>query len=265
MIDYQEIRDALRRIGVNEGDICLFHSSYKSLGPVEHGAEGVIRGFEEAVGPAGTLVVPTLCQKDFYESYNTWHPDKPSDVGYLTEYFRRLPGVLRSNQATHSVAARGAKAHALTCEHTAYGPHPCPFGEYAFADSSPWMKMVEQNAKIVFVGVTMKYNTMKHLIEATAVEALLQGIADPAKREAQRQKLDTFAKKGTGIWLYYNAEKMQAHLESLGLVRKTTCGNATLLCVDAKTTAEASVRALLEAPALWYTDERLQWITDCKE
>ena len=109
----------------------------------------------------------------------------------------------------------------------------------------------------------MKYNTMKHLIEATVVETLLKGIADPEKRAAQQQKLDTFEKQGKGVWLYYGGEQMQAYLEQLGLVRKTACGNATLLCVDAKATAEASMRTLLDHPEQWYIGNALQWILDC--
>lgn len=264
MINSKDITAALNKIGVGSGDICLFHSSFKSLGPVDGGAATVILGFEDAVGESGTLVVPTLCQADFFNCYNTWHHDKPSEVGYLTEYFRKLPGVVRSDQATHSVAARGALAHELTHEHTAYGPHLCPFGEYAFADSSPWMKMYRLNAKTVFVGVTMKYNTMKHLIEATVIETLLSRIPDEQKRARQKSKLQTFENKWNGVWLYYNSELMQAHLELLGLVRKTVCGNATLLCVDTKTASDAAIKALLDEPERWYNGTRLEWINDCK-
>lgn len=263
MIDHKDITSALKSIGVGAGDICLFHSSFKSLVPIEGGADAVIRGFEDAIGESGTLVVPTLCSTDFFNSYNTWHLDKPSEVGYLTEYFRKLPNVLRSDHATHSVAARGRLAHELTYEHAAYGPHLCPFGEYAFADSSPWMKMYKLNAKTVFVGVTMKYNTLKHLIEATVTETLLSGVTDKERRDSLKARLETFENRWDGVWLYYNSEIMQGHLESLGLVRKTNCGNATLVCVDAKTASDAAIRELLSNPEKWYKDERLQWITDC--
>lgn len=265
MINYKTISRSLAEIGVQKGDTCLFHSSFKSLGPVEEGAAGVIRGFEDALGQEGTLAVPTLCSRDFFQSYQTWHLDKPSDVGYLTEYFRKLPGVLRSDQATHSVAARGPLAYELTFEHTARGPHLCPFGETAFSDSSPWMKLYRQNAKIVFVGVTMKYNTLKHLVEATVTERLLAGIADPGKRACQKAKLQTFDNHWQGVWLYYNGEKMQAYLESLELVQKTQCGDATLLCVEAKTASDAAMTALLREPDAWFNEEQLQWINDCKQ
>ena len=265
MINYKDISEALKRVGVNKGDICLFHSSFKSLGTVDGGAESVINGFKDAIGEDGTLVVPTLCSKDFFNSYNnTWHLDKPSDVGYLTEYFRKMPGTLRSDHATHSVAAGGRLAYYLTHEHAAYGPHLCPFGEYAFADSSPWMKMYKQNAKIVFVGVTMKYNTMKHLIESTVTEKLLDDIADENKRVRQKSKLQTFENMWDGVWLYYNSENMQSYLETLGLVRKTECGDATIICVDAKVSNDAAIKELLSNPEKWYKDDRLQWIKECK-
>jgi aminoglycoside N3'-acetyltransferase len=60
MVSRNDICQALERLGIESGDICLFHSSFKSLGPVDGGAEAVIGGFEDAIGPDGTLVVPTL-------------------------------------------------------------------------------------------------------------------------------------------------------------------------------------------------------------
>ncbi len=262
MIDYRDITAALQRLGVKKGDICLFHSSFKSLGPVDGGAVAVIRGFEEAVGEEGTVVVPTLCSQDFENSYKTWHLDKPSDVGYLTEYFRKLPGSLRSDHATHSVAARGKLALELTKEHAAFGPHYCPFGEYAFADSSPWTKMYRYNAKIVFLGVNMRYNTMKHMIEGWFVDQVLAACPEE-KRQAQLDKLVFFGKDG-GVRMFVNMVKMQAHFENLGLVRQTTCGDATLLCIDAKPCHDIMLEAALNHPELCFDEARIQWINDCK-
>ena len=263
MVTQQDICAALQRLGVLPGDICLFHSSFKSLGPVEGGADAVIGGFEDALGPDGTLVAPTLCSSDFFNSYNTWHLDKPSEVGYLPEYFRRLPWVLRSDQATHSVAARGKLARELTQEHTAYGFHLCPFGETAFADSSPWVKMYHRNAKVVFLGVNMRYNTFKHMIEGRYTEELLNGISDPDTRERLNAGLWTFDNRWQGVWLFYDSVKMQAHLAGLGLVSETTCGNATLYCVDTKLASDAALDALRAEPERWYQGESLAWIRAC--
>ena len=264
MVTRNDICDALHRLGVNPGDICLFHSSFKSLGPVEGGAEAVIGGFEDAIGPEGTLVAPTLCSSDFFNSYVNWHLDKPSEVGYLPEYFRKLPGVLRSDQATHSVAARGKLAWELTHEHTAYGHHLCPYGETAFADSSPWVKMYRRSAKVVFLGVTMRYNTFKHMVEGRYTEGLLAAVRDSEVRESLKARLWNFENRWQGVWLFYDSVKMQAHLTRLGLVTETTCGNATLCCVDTKAASDAALEELRTHPENWYTGDCLDWIRACE-
>ena len=264
MVTRQDVCVALQQLGVKNGDICLFHSSFKSLGPVEGGAEAVIGGFEDCLGPEGTLVAPTLCSSDFFNSYVNWHLDKPSEVGYLPEYFRKLPGVLRSDQATHSVAARGKLAHELTYEHAAYGYHLCPFGETAFADSSPWVKMYNRHAKVVFLGVNMRYNTFKHMIEGRYAEELLATVSDPEKREALNAQLWTFENRWQGVWLFYDSVKMQEYLTRLGLVSQTACGNAALYCVDTKAACDAALDALRTHPEDWYSGDALAWIQGCK-
>ena len=105
---------------------------------------------------------------------------------------------------------------------------------------------------------------MKHLVEATVTEKLLAGIPDPEKRRAQQEKIQTFGNSWQGIWLYYNAEAMQAYLEELGLVRKAVCGNATLIGVEAKTVSDAAIDILLRDSENWYKDGKLQWINECK-
>ena len=265
MVTRQDICAALEELGVSRGDICLFHASYKSLGLVVGGADAVIGGFEDALGPEGTLVAPTLCSSDFFHSYETWHLEKPSEIGYLPEYFRKLPGVLRSDQATHSVAARGKYARELTAEHTAYGYHLCPFGESAFADSSPWVKMYQKHAKVVFLGVTMRYNTFKHMVEGLFTEELLRGVVDPDKRQQLQSRLWTFDNRWQGIWLFYDSERMQAYLARLGLVSTTRCGQATLYCVDTKVASDAALDALRSNPQNWYSGDSLSWILACRE
>ena len=266
MVTVNDVSRAVEQLGIAAGDIVLVHSSLRSLGPLENGPDTVIDGFEQVLGQEGTLVMPTLCQKDFFRSYQTWHMDKPSDVGYLTEYFRKLPGVLRSDQATHSVAARGKYAHELTFEHTAYGPHLCPFGETAFMDSSPWLKMLSMGTKTVFIGVSTRYNTMKHTVEARYAEYMLSQVRDETVRAELRSQVATFGHfSGVEIWPMYDGLKMHAQYERLGLIRHARCGNAELLCIDMHQTCEASFRLLCENPEDWCNEATLQWLQRCRE
>lgn len=264
-VDAAGICQTMRRLGVHEGDTILVHSSLRSLGTVVGGAAAVIEGLEQAIGRSGTLVMPTLCQVDFNNSYRTWYMDKPSDVGYLTEFFRKQPYVYRSNHATHSVAARGPQAYALTCEHDAYGPHLCPFGEYAFADSSPWMKMYHSDAKIVFIGVSTVYNTMKHTVEARYIESLLAEIPDSARREELRNQVATFGHfTGKEIWPLYSGEEMHKEMEHAGLIRHASCGEADVLLVSMKEFCNACYDALAAEPERWCNEVTIAWIRACQ-
>ena len=50
----------LRRLGVNAGDLVMVHSSLRSLGMVDEGAQTVVDAFLDVLGPLGTLVGPSF-------------------------------------------------------------------------------------------------------------------------------------------------------------------------------------------------------------
>ena len=263
MVTKQDVSNALRALGVQAGDILLVHSAYKSLGPVEGGAATVIGGIEDVLGKEGTLVMPTLCQGDLLQAYQSWYMEKPSDVGYLTEYFRKQIYVYRSNHPTHSVAARGKYAYELTFEHTAGAPHYCPFGDKVFSDTSPWVKMYEMGAKILFLGCNATYNTLKHMVEGKFVEENLAAVQDPAKKEVLLRRLRHLG-VDEGIYMFYNGANMCDALAQEGLVTYARCGEALLTCMPAKESCDASLNQLRNHPERWLNEAKMQWLADCK-
>ena len=56
---------ALRQLGIQEGDLCMVHSSMKSFGHLEGGPQAVVDAFETVLGKEGTLAMPALIQKDY--------------------------------------------------------------------------------------------------------------------------------------------------------------------------------------------------------
>lgn len=259
-VNKKDVSDAFYDLGIRKGDTLLIHTSLRSFGKLENSALTVIDGIRDVLTSKGTLIVPTLCQEDFRNSYKTWHLDKKSDVGYLTEYFRKLPDVIRSDHATHSVAAWGKEAEYYTNGHASHGPRACPFGEYAFADSSPWYKLWKSDGYVAFLGVDMTYFTLKHLIEGEFVETLLKKIENEEKRDALKKELMTFDSFPDGFWPFYSSKDMQAVLEAKGMVRKTTCGKAEIIAVKAKEAVDTTLAELLKNPEKWYSGEVLQWI-----
>ena len=55
----RDVAEGLRTLGVRPGDILLVHSSVKALGWIPGGPLAVVQALRDAVGEAGTLVVPT--------------------------------------------------------------------------------------------------------------------------------------------------------------------------------------------------------------
>ena len=271
MVTKEQVCEAYRALGVLPGDIVLTHSSFKRLGPCEDGAATVIEGIRMAVGEEGTVVFPTLCQKDWENVYKNWHLDAPSDVGYLTNYFRALPGALRSNQATHSVAAMGKHAAYLTATHGESGRRYGTYGDTPFAADSPWQKMYDMGAKVVFLGCTPRACTFRHFAEYVLMDEYLkkaEGHPEFEELKAAVWKYETYSEGG--IWPHtvalYVVEVMEA--EDPGKVHRVKCGDAELTMLEARDFVETAIR-LLRAhdekafghwPPLYSRDANLAWM-----
>jgi aminoglycoside 3-N-acetyltransferase len=154
----EQLARELRRFGVREAGVLLVHSSLSSLGFVRGGASTVVDALFQALGPKGTLVMPThswdrAAAGDFtFDVVVT-----PSCVGRITEVFRVMPGVTRSLHPTHSVAAAGPRAKYLTQGHEDAST-PC-------GDGTPYAKLINERSQILFLGTTLEQNTMLHTVE----------------------------------------------------------------------------------------------------
>ena len=251
----QDIREAMERVGVVSGDILLFHSSLKSFGHVEGSADAVIDALLDAVGETGTLVAPTLVQRDFANAYRNWNKDtSPSDVGTITEVFRKRPGAVRSDQATHSCAAIGRLAVELTKDHGTVGPRFHVFGDYAFSYGSPWQKMFDLGGKVAFLGVTTRCNTYRHFMETRILERGLEAVHDEDRKAALLSELATHDRWNDFYEGLIRCQKtqepmpllypqmtgtamleMMPMLEKAGCVKYTDCGDARITLMDIRT------------------------------
>ncbi len=151
-----DIVAGLGRLGVAGGDCLMVHSSLKSFGHVEGGADAVIDVLEAALGPEGTLMMPTFS----HGACEVFDPkESPSRNGLITETFRKRPGVLRSYHATHAYAARGRRAEEFIRDHdkiSTFAPD-CPLGKLAYA-----------GGRVLSIGVGFRACTASHIGETEA-------------------------------------------------------------------------------------------------
>lgn len=151
-ISKQRIITDLQKIGLTVGDSVLVHSSLSKIGFVEGGAKTVVDALFDVVGENGTLLFPTFPAKGKNKTHLQEHPffdilNTPSQMGSITEYFRKLDNVFRSFHPTDAVCAKGPLAEYYTNSH---------FGQITpYNENSPFRKLCFKKGKILMLGTTL--------------------------------------------------------------------------------------------------------------
>lgn len=153
---------ALRRAGVREGDVLNVHVSYDKFEGFRGSVMDVIRVLKDAVGPEGTIFMPTMpftgSATDYVMSGEILDVKRtPSRMGLVTEMFRRMKDVRRSVHPTHAVAAWGRLADELVKDHEKAGT-PC-------GHPSPYSKLADHGGKVLLLGTGARTITYFHYVE----------------------------------------------------------------------------------------------------
>ena len=110
MYTKEQLKKQVENMGLTGEETILIHSSMKSIGEVEGGADTVLDAWIEYFGH-GLLLLPTHTWKNINADSPVYNPkETPSCVGLLTNMFLKRDGVIRSLHPTHSMAGIGKKA-----------------------------------------------------------------------------------------------------------------------------------------------------------
>lgn len=143
-----------RDLGVLPGGVLLVHAAFRRVRPVEDGPSGLIAALREALGPGGTLVMPSWTGSDDLPFDPTATSASP-ELGVIADIFWRQPGVLRSGHP-FAMAAAGPAAAAITADRLPIPPHRL---------ESPVGRVFELDGMILLLGVTHEVNSTLHLAE----------------------------------------------------------------------------------------------------
>jgi len=109
MLNKKELLDGFGQLNLKKGETIIVHTSYKSLGGVEGGAETVIDVMRELVGKEGTVMFPAFNFQSWTETHYWDVQETPSKMGMITELAR--PGLTRCGLHIRStVSPFGARA-----------------------------------------------------------------------------------------------------------------------------------------------------------
>ncbi len=109
MLGFDELVTGFQQLGLGDEDILMVHSSYKSLGGVEGGAEIVIDALRETVGKNGTVLFPTFNFQSWTETHYFDIRETYSNMGVITELARLRPDAVRTPHPIYSFAVLGAR------------------------------------------------------------------------------------------------------------------------------------------------------------
>lgn len=158
MRDRSELVGQLHAIGAEPEMTLVVHTSFRAVGPIEGGPDQLIAALTDAIGPSGTLVMPTMTGSRRLETFNP-AVTPTRGMGIVAETFWRQPGVLRSSHPTSSFAARGP----LAAEIAASGPVMPVHGP-----DSPIGRIHAHGGWALLIGVGQDSNTTIHLAEQMA-------------------------------------------------------------------------------------------------
>lgn len=175
------LNDELTALGVQRGDALMLHASLRAAGlarsqGVEGGAERLLDGVIEALGPTGTLLMilgtdsphEGVNQRPVTERARLLEGAEPLDlltapvlpeVGWVAEVFRRRPGTLVSTNPSGRFAACGARASELLRDQ--------PWNDY-YGPGSPLDKLCAWGGRILRVGANPDTTTVLHYAEYLA-------------------------------------------------------------------------------------------------
>lgn len=226
----------LRELGVKSGGVLLVHTSFRAVRPVEDGPRGLIEALRAALGPAGTLVMPSwgTSADEPFDAKTT--PVAP-DLGVVADTFWRMPGVLRTEHLFAFAAAGPHSANILA------DPLPIP----PHIPESPVGRVHELDGQVLLLGVGHENDTTLHLAELLAGVPYRVPKSFRARREGRIESIE-YGENDHCCALFALADDW---LRQRGLQAEGRVGHAHARLARAHDVVDVAVERLRREPLLF--------------
>jgi aminoglycoside 3-N-acetyltransferase len=246
LVTSDDIINGLTELGLKTGDQVIVHSSLKSFGYVEGGANTVIEAILSVIGCKGTILVPTNTFKGSVSVF--LHSIKEVDLrampslnGTISETVRLLSGSVRSIHPSHPVAAVGGMAEELLHEHH--------LGDTPAGEKSPYGKLSRmENGRILLIGVNNDSNTMIHTGEEYYAPYIFNGETYQVNVVPEKGPETCVTVKGYCIGVKRNFTVVDAFLAESGFMKKCKIGAANVSLISAQGLLKILCKMLKEDP-----------------
>jgi aminoglycoside N3'-acetyltransferase len=228
-----QVVDELRRLGVPSGCVLLVHTSYRAIRPVDGGPDGLIDALLEAIGPHGTLVMPSWTDEDD-EVFEPTETEVDDHLGVVADEFWQRPGVVRGSHP-FAVAAIGPRAAYIAGAPFVLPPH---------APDSGVARVHELDGWVLLLGVDHDANTTIHLGELMGGAPYRQPNHITILEDGRPKRIDY----GENDSCCRNFNLVGEWLRTRGLQREGRVGNGRAILVRARDVVETVVEELASEP-----------------
>lgn len=236
MVTKQDVFDMMQSFGIKPTDYVTVHSSLRSVGPIENGADGLIDAMKEYLSD-GLLVIPTHTWRDIGTTKVFDVKESVPCIGVMAEVAAFRKDGVRSLHPSHSVAAFGKNA-AEFVKGEEKSTSPCPVG-------CCLGRLYDEKGKILLIGVGQERNTYLHTVdEILELPNRINPVAmDVTIRDYEGKEIllkDYHSHGGSGIpgGVSTRYPLYQPALEYAGAVAEGKLGNARVYCCDAVKTTD---------------------------
>ena len=246
MLTFENLVKGFRDLGVEEGDTLLVHSSYKSFGDVDGGPQTVIQALEAALGPEGTLIMPTF-NFDFNKGVPWDVRTTPSKMGVLTELVRQDPRARLVFHPFYSFAILGKYADRLGGLRY----------KSSYERNSVFGRLRDLDGKIMVIGLsyTNSMTFFHHIEQMEGVEyRFLKQFTGEVTDENGNTYTDTFEMLVRDIdkGVITEVDPMGFLMEEKGIIKVRKIGEADVKLMKANEVYEFSAREMRRDPHLLY-------------
>ncbi len=247
-----EIEEALRAVGLGEGDLVMVHSFTSALTGLERPDRRLIDALLEILGDGGTLALPAFTYS--FCRTGIFRPDEdPSEVGIAADTLRNEYRGRRTLAPIFSVVVAGARSDEIAelSSATTFGP------------DSIFGYMLQHNGKLCGVGVGCEKITFNHYPEQQLAVPYrywkhFTGVMEHA---GQREPISVqYFVRSLEPEAVRDQSKISALMSDKPFVRTSSVGGADIFCAPVEQYHATLRDAMIEDPLFQLSDgTRVHW------
>lgn len=252
-----QLAAAFEQLGIHPGSDLMVHSDSNAIQAAGWTPSDMIDFLLDYVGTDGTLLMPShpkLKRVSGKLIYNVRR--SPSQVGLMTELFRRRKQSLRSHYPWSAVAAIGLKAeHFLTDHIHSYAPHD---------EHSPYAKLADAKGHVICLGCDLDRMTVLHVAEDRKREQL--GIRQfYSKRYAwvmdgEHEQQLIVHRRSPWLWFYLNLSRWNSDMYRYKIATDTNAGGLEIRAAQAARLVFFMESEIAEGRSLYPLAKMNRWL-----